>query len=45
MVTKGLKKRDDNELRLVLEEIYLNCLNRQELGYALGQPLAAAASN
>ena len=30
-VTKGCKKRDDNELKCVLEEIHLNFLNRKEL--------------
>ncbi|MBQ7501216.1 Fic family protein [bacterium] len=36
IVTKGLKTRDDNELKYVLEEIYLNCMNRLELEKVMG---------
>ncbi len=31
IVTKGLQKRNDHEVKYVLEEIYLNCMNRREL--------------
>lgn len=36
VVTKGLKNRDDNELKYVLEEIYLNCMNRLEMEKVMG---------
>ena len=36
IVTKGLEKRDDEAVKYVLEEIYLNSMNRRELAEAIG---------
>ncbi|MGM9992228.1 MAG: Fic family protein [Candidatus Bruticola sp.] len=35
IVTKGLEKRNDKEVKYVLEEIYLNCMNRKELSQVI----------
>lgn len=37
-VTKGYKQRDDDELKYLLEEIFLNHLNRRELNVARNLP-------
>lgn len=38
VATKGLKTRDDNEVKYILEEIYLNSVNRKELAAVLHEP-------